>query len=124
MDGNGYCEVCVGHCYWQSHVNNSFRYVDKVVKVRRHYNALEKKYKAAEQGKATAEGMIKKVKEGVEDIFRKICKDISKAQKCLDRLEEIALVPNHLTEVEYINLLIKSEQNRQKRWLGETCQVL
>ena len=114
MDSKGYCKVCVGHCNWQSHVNNSFRYVDKEVQVKKHYADLEKKYKAAEKGKASAEGMIMQVKDGVEQIFRKICKDISMAQQCLDRLEQIALVPNPLTEVEYINLLIKSEENEHK----------
>ena len=58
--------------------------------------------------------MILKIRERVEKTFRKVCSDISKAKRCLERLEEIALKPNPLTEVEYIDILIKSETDEAK----------
>ena len=50
----------------------------------------------------------------MKDTFKKVCKDISKAQHCLERLEKIALKPNPLTELQYIDLLIKSEKNEAR----------
>jgi hypothetical protein len=115
MDSNGYCEVCPNHCFWNPHhVNSEFRYEDEPVTVTKHYADLEKKYKDAEEGKATAHSMILKIRERVENTFQKMCNDISKAKQCLERLEEIALKPNPLTEVQYIDILIKSETNEAK----------
>ena len=112
MDSKGYCKVCDGHCYWDPHhVNNEFRYEFEDVLVKRHYADLEKKYKDAKKGKATAESMILNLKEQVRNTFDKVCQNISKAKKCLECLEEIALKPNPLTEVQYIDLLIKSEKS-------------
>ena len=81
---------------------------------KRHYVDLEKKYREGEKGKATAESMIMKIKDKVEKTFKKVCKDISTAQQCLQHLEEIALKPNPLTELQYIDLLIKAEKSEGK----------
>jgi ABC-type dipeptide/oligopeptide/nickel transport system ATPase component len=115
MDSNGYCEVCPNHCFWNPHhVNNDFRYEEEKVTVTKHYTDLEKKYKDAKEGKATAHSMILKIRGRVKNTFKKVCEDISKAKRCLERLEEIALKPNPLTEVEYIDILIKSETDEAK----------
>ncbi len=112
MDSAGNCRICDGHCYWTPHhVNNQFRYEDVMVPVTKHYADLEKEYNDAKKGKASAENMIKGIKVKVEDTFHKVCKDISRTRECLDLLEQIALKPNPLTEVQYIDLLIKSETN-------------
>ena len=39
---------------------------------------------------------------------------IVKAQQCLRRLDEIALKPNPLTQLQYFDLLIESEKNEAK----------
>ena len=112
MDSNGNCRICDGHCYWDPHhVNNQFRYEDEEVTVTKHYADLEEKYRDAKKGKATAENMIQSIKVKVEGTFKKVCKDISRTRECLDLLEQIALKPNPLTEVQYIDLLIKSEKS-------------
>ena len=110
----GYCTVCVGHCHWEKHVNNDFRYEDKEVKVTKYFTNLETKYKNAKKGKATAESMIQNIRKKVDATIRKIYDNIRKAKECLEQLEKIALKPNPLTEVEYIDLLIKSENNERK----------
>ena len=115
MDFNGYYQVCPNHCFWNPHhVNKDFRYEEEPVIVTKHYTELEKKYKDGEEGKATAQSMIFKIRERVENTFTKVCSDISKAKRCLERLEEIALKLNPRTEVEYIDILIKSETDKAK----------
>ena len=74
----------------------------------------KKKYKDAEEGKATAHSTILKIRERVENTFKKVCSDIIEVKQCLEHLENIALKPNPLTEVEYIDILIKSETDEAK----------
>ena len=114
MDHRGCCQICDGHCSWNVHTNNDFRYVDQVKKVTKHFADLEEKYKDAKEGKATAEKMISRIKQKVTVTFDNICKSISKAQSCIERLEKIALKPDPLTEMQYIELMIKSEKNSRK----------
>ena len=58
--------------------------------------------------------LVRELEVKIECTSQKIWKDAAKVKKCLLLLEQIALVPNPLTEVEYINLLIKSEENEHK----------
>jgi hypothetical protein len=115
IDSNGYCKVCRNHCFWHPHhVNNDFRYEEEAVTVTKHHADLEKKYKDAEEGKATAQSMILKIKERVENTFKKVRKNREEIKICLEHLEEIALKPNPLADVEYIDILIKSETDEAK----------
>ena len=110
MDSNGNCKICPGHCYWSPHhVNNQFRYENVRVKVFRHSAELKRRYDDAQQDKASAAKMIKKVRMNVKLKFQKVCANIRDAKTCIQRLEEIALRPNPLSEGEYIDLLIKAE---------------
>ena len=50
-------------------------------------------------------------------MFEGVSDAISEVKRCLDRLQEIALKPNPLSEVEYIDLLIDTEKReREERW--------
>ena len=107
--------VCPGHCYWDHHVLNDFRYVDEEVTVVKQYADLKKKYGDAKIGKASAESMILKIKEEVKSMVTKVHEDLDKAKPCLEHLEEIALRPNPLIfEQEYVDHLIESEKAELK----------
>lgn len=43
-------------------------------------------------------------------MYEQIIQKVKTTQHCLKRLDEIALKPNPLTEIEYIEILIKSEE--------------
>ena len=43
-----------------------------------------------------------------------VLRKIDQARTSIERLQQIALKPNHLTEVEYIDILIESEKREAK----------
>ena len=116
MDSNGHCKICPKHCRYSYHVSNGCRFELEEVTVTKHNAILEKRYKDAQEGKATAHSMILKIRERVKNISKKVWKDnvIEKIKTCLEHLEKIALKPNPLTEVEYIDILIKFETDEAK----------
>lgn len=85
----------------------------------------KKQYEEAVEGMTTAESMIKNMEGHLQFMYDKVLEMIGTIQKSLSRLDKIALKPNPLTEVQYIELLADSIQERpgQTR-LGAMCRVL
>ena len=71
---------------------------------------LKKKYDKALLGKATAEQMVRSLDESLRKEHLQVLTKIKQAQKSIRRLDEIALKPNPLTEVGYIEMLIEPEK--------------
>lgn len=59
--------------------------------------------------------MIARIGEELEKMHQQVMRSIVKAQRCLHRLDEIALKPSPLTNVEYIELLIAAEKQTANR---------
>ena len=112
------CRICPGHCFWDKHVNNPYHfefYDDWVTKTS---EDLKKKYYQAKEGKSRAESMISTLQQTLDDVDCYVMTLIREVKESLARLDEIALKPNPLTEVEYIDLLIQSEKLEAKPgWL-------
>ena len=75
--------------------------------VLRRYEKSKSEYDAV---KITLDKNRQKMKHLQEKVYQMICK----AQEILARLNEIALKPNPLTELDYIDLLIESEKQECK----------
>lgn len=112
---SGKCEICPEQCHWTYHKNLSFYYVFDIVEEERTSEDLKKKYESAKKGKTKVEGMIARIGEELEKMHQQVMRSIGKAQRCLHRLDEIALKPNPLTNVEYIELLIAAEKQTANR---------
>ena len=118
MDGGGKsnakCKVCPGRCHWKYHVSDSY-YFDVYEEIEtRTSQDLRERYEKAISKKANVEGMVSKMQKQLDDHSQLILSKIRQACQCLQRLSEIALKPNPLTEVEYIDLLIESEKSEKK----------
>ena len=113
-DNNTTCEVCPGKCAWQQHRNMPYRLEINKVMVTKPYSELKERYDQAVEGKTQQESMITNIQKEIQDIFNVILQNIQKAHRCTQRLDEIALKPNPLTDVEYIDLLIESEKQERK----------
>ena len=72
------------------------------------------RYKQAKSEKANVEGMISKMESELQTLYKGVFHNIRRARTCLERLDALALKPNPLTEVEYIDLLIESEKQQKK----------
>lgn len=118
MDGGGptnaKCRVCPGHCTWERHVNNSYyfeTYEDTEIQT---VAELQKKYDDASSKKVNVQKMISNIEKELQDLYKQVLFDIQQVRQCLQRLDEIALKPNPLTDTEYIDLLIESEKSEKK----------
>ena len=113
-ESNATCHVCPGRCSWRRHFNNGYHFELYDEMETRRSDDLFKRYNQAKSAKANVENMITKMEEELKVMHHAVFHNIRQARKCLQRLDEIALKPNPLTEVEYIDLLIKSEEQQKK----------
>ena len=111
-DGN--CTVCTGKCHWSQHVNDQYRIEWRKRTEMRTVEDLKKKYYNAKSGKSKYESMVGGLEQELERKGAEVYENIKRARECVQSLEEIALKPNPLSEVEYIELMIESEK-QQKR---------
>ena len=114
MDAYGQCTVCPGNCMWSRHVSNPYRFEFYEEEEVRTSAELKDRYDTAVEGKSRAEAMIGYIKEELSTLEILELKQVDKARRSLVRLDEIALKPNPLSEVDYIDQLIKSEEQQGK----------
>jgi hypothetical protein len=108
------CKVCPQKCSWKQHNNTPYRiqvYQEREVRTS---EDLKQRYQTATVGKTKVEGMIMAMESDLDTLHKLVLGMIMEAQRSVRRLQEIALKPNPLTEVEYIDLLIESEKQEKK----------
>ncbi|PIK36812.1 hypothetical protein BSL78_26358 [Apostichopus japonicus] len=113
MDTQGFCKVCPAHCVWSVHINMQKRYVIHSVTKTKTLKELKANYEAASGKKLTAEEMIRKALDGYQKVKCQLVYYTDQVRKSLERLQEIALKPNPLSTVEYIDILIMSEESQR-----------
>ena len=112
------CGVCPKKCSWKVHVNNPYRFELYQEKVTRTSEDLKVRYESAWSNKEQVEVVITNMEEELDNMSTAVLGAMNEARQSIERLQEIALRPNHLTEVEYIDILIESEKREAKpRWL-------
>ncbi|XP_064106427.1 uncharacterized protein LOC135215531 [Macrobrachium nipponense] len=111
------CRICPGRCHWKIHRNIPYKYICKQVEVTKNAEDLRRRYVEATEKKLSAEQLVKEVEEEFEAVQIKDLGMTETVRKCLKRLKEIALKPNPLSTVEYIDILIESEKSQaQPGW--------
>ena len=111
------CRVCPQKCTWKIHKNTPYKYVLYQEQVTQTLEEIKARHESAVTGKLEVEGMIDKIKDRMAEIDVEVDMMINQVRQSLERLQEIALKPNPLTQVEYIDLLIESEkQQAQPGW--------
>ncbi|XP_033630401.1 uncharacterized protein LOC117292465 [Asterias rubens] len=110
----GACTVCPGKCVWDVHFNQKYRFEYYSEMEQRSYAELEDRYKDATGKKLTVEQVIRKHEQEFLNVQKCVFVLITDSHKSLQRLEAIALKPNPLSTVEYVDLLIESEKNEVK----------
>ncbi|KAK3606645.1 hypothetical protein CHS0354_035639 [Potamilus streckersoni] len=110
MGADGNCTVCTGHCNWIQHRNNDFYYETYVKQEQRTYNALKTKYDYAVTEEKKQTTVVEKIKSAFKLLGRNVMWMMKKVRESVNKLEQGALKPNPLNEVNYVKLLIESEQ--------------
>ncbi|MEQ2189467.1 hypothetical protein GOODEAATRI_025613 [Goodea atripinnis] len=124
MGQDGYCTVCPGKCFWNVHSNQSFKWQYLEIHEKRTVKELKEKYEKACGQKVTLEELMKNLLSDYKSVQDDVMKLITEAAKCLNRMKEIILNPNPLTTPEYIDMLIKGEQQETKLGWKERVQAL
>ena len=107
---NATCRVCPGKCSWKKHVINSYRYEYYQETETRTSDEIKARYDLAITRKGEVEAVMTKMKTELKEMDRAILLKKRQAKQSLQHSEEISLRPDHLTEVEYIDVLIESEE--------------
>lgn len=127
MDGGGpdsaRCTVCPGNCPWTQHVNASHRFETYYEVETQTSDDLKKNLFDAIEGKSQIESMIDDVEKELEMLQGVIVGMVREAKWSLERLQEIALKPNPLSETEYIDLLIKAENSEKSPGFTERIKA-
>lgn len=110
----GDCRICTLNCIWSDHKNLPYLIEYETITETRTSADLQAKYETAVSGKSKVEGMIQQLELFLQGVHTGVMTMINRAQQSLRRLDEIALKPNPLTQVQYLELLIESEKNEAK----------
>ena len=124
MNADGNCRICPGKCKWSDHKNRPYLIQYETITETRTAEHLIEKYQKAVQQKARSKQMIESIKESIQSLHAKVLHIIKRVQKSLRRLDEIALKPNPVTQVEYLELLIESEKREAKPGWKQRIQYL
>ena len=121
---DGLCTVCPKRCRWYRHVSNPWRFEVTEVTEERTYDELKQRYDEATQAKSRVQVMVANIKAKIRSTYDQTMSLLVQAQQTLQRLDEIALKPNPLSQVEYIDLLIHCEKEEGKDGYQERIQYL
>ena len=128
MDGGGVsnakCTVCPQRCGWRSHVSNRYRFELYSEEIERTAEDMKRRYDTAKQGKAKVQDLIRETESRLSQMDKLVMDMIRQVQRSLARLDEIALVPNPISTVEHIDLMIKSEMMEHKKGWDDRVQCL
>lgn len=108
------CKVCPGRCSWRRHVNRPYRYEICEEIEKRTSEDLKRRYYTAMSSESSAKDMVANMEDHLKFLERKVLEMAREAKESMQHLDEIALKPTPLTEVEYIDLLIESEKQEAK----------
>ena len=121
---DGSCTVCPKQCRWNKHVNNPWRFEVTEETEERTYDELKQRYDEATQAKSRVKVMVANIQAKIRSTYDETLRLVVRAQQTLQRLDEIALKPNPLSQVEYIDLLIQCEKDEGKDGHQERIQYL
>ena len=122
---NATCNVCSFKCSWRDHSIQRFRYGEPSAEVELRTKAhLKKRYEMAKDKCEEVKEIIKMLEDDLSQMQQDAIKMIQEARECKQRLNKIALKPEKLTEVDYIDLLILTEKNEKKYGYVERIKAL
>ncbi|MGH0118721.1 UNVERIFIED_CONTAM: hypothetical protein FKN15_005707 [Acipenser sinensis] len=124
IDDAGNCVICPGNCHYSAHSSEMALWEYESVKVKTTIGQLKDNFVKASGEFMTTKEILAKLEDEFHKIEDKLMQLIEMSSNCLARLEEIALKPNTLSTVEYIDLLIHNEKEERKPGFEDRIQNL
>lgn len=118
------CTHCNGKCTWQLHKNTGERFELHYKKEDRNSEDLKEKFDYASSKKKISDKLIEGHARKLEEAHGELHSLIEETRACLDTLSRIALKPNPLTQVEYVEILIESEISQAKEGWQDRVRYL
>ena len=119
-----YCRVCPEKCFWNIHSNQPYVYVYEHEKKVNKLQGLKTRYQEAKGVTLESEEVAKECANEFEAAQVELLSLAEAARKSIERLEEIALRPNPLSIVDYIDILISGEKMEAKPLWQERVEQL
>jgi len=108
---NGFCTVCKGKCPWDAHESTPFRWKWVQVTKVHTFDDMKQRLEIATMEPVTAERCFAAAKAQYERLWWRMWQQVSDIKESTDRLSEIAARPKVLSGVEYIELLIRDQED-------------
>lgn len=121
---NNYCTVCPKKCIWSDHKNLPYLIYLETRKITKTYEQTKAKYQAAEKDKSKNINVIDKMKTEYNLLMVDNSTLVTEVKGCINRLQEIALRPNPISEIEYIDILIENEEEAKKTGYKDRIKIL
>uniref|UniRef100_A0A1I8J4Q8 Fibronectin type-III domain-containing protein n=1 Tax=Macrostomum lignano TaxID=282301 RepID=A0A1I8J4Q8_9PLAT len=121
---NGNCHVCKSGCVWSVHKNMSYQIVITQQTVTKTSDDLKGRYTDAEGKLLSAKQLAQRVYEEYLGTKANVMQLVKESKKCIERLQQIALKPDPLNEVDYIDKLIDAEQMSKNDGYSDRIQQL
>lgn len=110
----GYCTMCPGKCHWSKHLNLPYILEWHTEVQERTLDDLKEKYDEANKGMIDKEKIMEGLVSDIHKSMDKVTQLIGKMKKCRERLNEIAMRPHTMPSEEYLQQMIKNEENGQQ----------
>lgn len=124
MNREGKCNQCPNSCHWTNHHNTPYIIKWSKMKVKKRYDVMKKKYEEATQKSLSQEQVLEQMAEDVSRNEGQVQIMMEVISKLNNRLKEIALRPDPLSTVEYIELMIQSEKREKKSGFEDRIDAL
>ncbi|KAJ8306833.1 hypothetical protein KUTeg_014917 [Tegillarca granosa] len=121
---NGTCTICPQYCSWQEHKNNSYKFEFYTEKVKSTYKELQARYNTAQSGASKQKQIVHEIRQQVMINEKSVQCMIEKMRVTINKISSIALKPNPLNSVQYIDLLIDAERREAKQGYRSRMQTL
>ena len=118
------CTICPSTCTWNMHNIQGFRYESIKQVETRTVKTLKARYDEAKGHHEKSKSTIAILEEELSQMQQDVMIKIKYARKCKERLNEIALKPETLTESDYIDILILSEKNEAREGYLKRIEAL
>ncbi|XP_063875966.1 uncharacterized protein LOC135108974 [Scylla paramamosain] len=124
MNKSSMCLVCPSHCPAAEHQICDYMFYVTRKKSVKTVDEIRERYEKARGKKLTAQNLIDEIQAEYEEGQEKILQMADCVRKSLERLREIALRPDPLSTVEYIDMMIKNEERTAKAgWQERVSQL-
>ena len=110
----GYCTVCPQQCHWDVHKNVPYIITMETLMVTKTYEETKKQYLTAVEQKEEKITVLDAIKAKFNELMEENNKMVNEVRQCINKLQEISLKQNPLSEVEYIDVLIAAENEEMK----------